>query len=84
MESEKVIQFPNQVRPEVLLTAKEVSQEFGISRDRLYQLAHTVQTTGFPALWLGPKTVKFPRGALIEWLGSERGRQALYSLMKKK
>ena len=82
MEPARLIQFPNQIRPEYLLSAKEVTQEFGIGRDRLYQLAHTVPKTGFPALWFGPKTVKFPREALREWLGSERGRQALYQVMK--
>lgn len=79
----KILQFPNQRRPETLLSAKEAAQEFGIGRDRLYQLAHTVPVTGFPALWFGPKTVKFPREALRDWLGSERGRQALYQAMKR-
>ena len=82
METATKIESPEPMRPEVLLSAKEVAQEFGIGRDRLYQLAHTVPTTGFPALWFGPKTVKFPREALREWLGSERGRQALYRAMK--
>ncbi|OCZ54339.1 helix-turn-helix domain-containing protein [Dehalobacter sp. TeCB1] len=81
-QTAKLIEFPNQKRNEALLTAKEASREFGIGRDRLYQLAHTVPKTGFPALWFGPKTVKFPREALREWLGSERGRQALYQTMK--
>lgn len=81
-ESAKLIEFPNQIRPETLLNAKQVSQEFGIGRDKLYQLAHTVPKTGFPALWFGPKTVKFPREALREWLGSEKGRQTLYQEMK--
>ncbi|WP_041225792.1 MULTISPECIES: helix-turn-helix domain-containing protein [unclassified Dehalobacter] len=84
MEPAKIMDFPNQKRPETLLTVKQASQEFGIGRDRLYQLAHTVPKTGFPALWFGPKTVKFPREALREWLSSERGRQALFQTMKGK
>lgn len=81
-QTARIVEFPNQRRPETLLTAKQASQEFEIGRDRLYQLAHTVPKTGFPALWFGPKCVKFPREALREWLGSERGRQALYQVMK--
>ncbi|MCM1564889.1 MAG: helix-turn-helix domain-containing protein [Dehalobacter sp.] len=82
MEPAKLIEFPNQKRTETLLTAQQASQEFGIGRNRIYELAHTVPKTGFPALWFGPKTVKFPREALREWLGSERGRQALFQAMK--
>lgn len=74
----------NSSRSEILLSAKEAALEFGIGRDRLYQLAHTVSATGFPALWFGPKTVKFPKQALKDWLGSEQGRQALYRAMKEK
>jgi hypothetical protein len=70
-------------RPEELLTATEAAQEFRIGRDKLYQLAHTVNTTGFPALCFGPKTVKFPREALRGWLNSEIGRKALFQIMKK-
>ncbi|OCZ54232.1 helix-turn-helix domain-containing protein [Dehalobacter sp. TeCB1] len=66
-----------------LLTATEAAQKFRIGRDKLYQLAHTVNTTGFPALWFGPKTVKFPREALQVWLNSEMGRKALFQIMKK-
>ena len=68
--------------PNKLLSVKEAGEEFGIGRDNLYQLAHTVPTTGFPALWFGPKKVKFPRGALTEWLNSEKGRQVLFRVMK--
>lgn len=71
-----------QNRPEGLLSAMEAAREFGIGRDKLYQLAHTVPVTGFPALWFGPKTVRFPREALRQWLGSEKGRQSLYQAMK--
>lgn len=70
-------------RQEELLTVTEAAQEFRIGRDKLYQLAHTVNTTGFPALWFGPKTVKFPREALRVWLNSEIGRKALFQIMKK-
>lgn len=66
-----------------LLSAQEAAKELGIGRDCLYRLAHTVQTTGFPALWFGPKTVKFPREELMNWLGSEKGRQALYREAKR-
>ncbi|EHL08787.1 hypothetical protein HMPREF0322_00429 [Desulfitobacterium hafniense DP7] len=70
--------------PNKLLSVMEVVQEFDIGRDCLYQLAHTVPTTGFPALWFGPKKVKFPRGALAEWLNSEKGRQVLFQIMKRR
>jgi len=69
-------------RPDKLLTVKEAAQEFGIGRDCLYQLAHTVPSTGFPALWFGPRKLRIPREALKEWFNSEKGRLALYQTAK--
>ena len=72
--------FPKE--PKQLVSVKEAAQEFGIGRDRLYQLAHTVPSTGFPALWFGPRKLRIPREALKEWLNSEKGRLALYQTAK--
>lgn len=51
-----------------LLTAKEAAELLGLKPARVYELARTSSTCGFPVIRIGEASVRFNKEALLRWL----------------
>ena len=54
-----------------MLTMRQVQEVLGISRPKVYELAHT---QGFPAIRIG-RTIRVPRQSLVTWIEAQAGMQ---------